>query len=200
MDNSKYRLVTDFGNLLMRLNNEIPSIGFNDEGRAEALFIQTRELIKKHFGEEHGYYKDYLRVRSLKGAYTFQLKALVPVVELIANNAKSDYLEETEKFQQEIMQDSNSAKGSGKIPWKELDKLERKFRPKEPLSVRIKRLFQVRHIIYVDSHRLKVIFLIVLGIGLCSVPFLIEAVPNWLGYVSGIVVAVVGTLFTMNRK
>lgn len=199
MDDKAHKIATDFSNLLMNLNQKIPTIGFNDEGKAEALFIETRELIKKHFGEEHGYFKDYERVRKLKGVYTFQLKALLPVVEIITNRAKEDYLAASEQFQRQILENSAENPPS-RIPWKELDKLERKYRQKEPLVAKLGDSFGKYFWFLSDAHSLKVIFLLMLGIGLCSVPFFINAVPDWLGYVSGIVVAIVGILFTMTKK
>jgi len=201
MGENNHKLVIDFSNLLMQLNQKIPTIGFNDEGKAEAIFIETRELIKKHFGEEHSYYKDYLRLRRLKGSHTYQLKTLLPIVEVIANRAKADYLGENEKFQQRVLADINHAeKNDIRIPWRQLDKLERKYKPKESLITKLKDLFRKYSWFLFDAHKLKVAFLLILGMGLCSVPFFINAVPEWLGYVSGIVVAIIGILFTMNKK
>jgi|GEM_PF-5408039 len=199
MDDKNHRIATDFNNLLMQLNQKIPAIGFNDEGKADAIFIETRELIKKHFGEEHGYYKDFLRVRKLTGAYTYQLQNLLPVVEVIANRAKEDYLATIEEFQQQILED-DSKNASTRIPWKELDKREKKYRTKKPLSPKLKGLFRNSLRFLFDAHNLKVFFLVALGIGLCSIPFFFTVIPNWLGYVSGIIVAIVGTLFTMTKK
>jgi hypothetical protein len=201
MDDSNYRRVTDFSNLLMQLNQKIPTIGFNDEGKADAIFIETRELIKKHFGEEHAYYKDYLRVRKLKGSYTYQLNNLLPVVEVIANRANDDYQRDNENFQQQLLVDIEKAENiDRRIPWKQLDKLERRYELRESWSTKLQDLFQNCYWFLFDAHRLKVIFLLMLGLGLCSVPFFVNTIPDWLGYVSAVVVAIVGTLFTMNKK
>jgi len=193
--------VTDFSNLLMSLNQKVPTIGFNDEGKANALFAETRELIAKHFGEEHPYYNDYLRVRKLRGSYTYQLNSMLPLVEVIANRAKDDYLSEHEDTQRQILADINKIESiDTRIPWAQLDRIERRNRPRGSVIKKCKELLRNCYWFLSDSHRLKVIFLLLLGVGLCSVPFFVNAVPDWLGYVSGVIVAIVGTLFTMNKK
>jgi hypothetical protein len=185
----------------MSLNQKIPTIGFNDEGKANALFIEIRELIRKHFGEEHPFYNDYLRVRKLKGSYTYQLNAILPLVEVIANRAKDDYLGEHKEIQRQILADINKTENTDtRIPWGQLDKIERRNRPKGSVIKKCKDLVRNCYWFLTDPHRLKVIFLLLLGIGLCSVPFFVNAIPDWLGYVTGVVVAIVGTLFTMNKK
>jgi hypothetical protein len=70
----------DFLYLIHKLEAQVPGIGFGDEGKAEALFIEIRELIKKHFGEKSDQMSDYRRIYSLRTSYTYKLAQFVPVV------------------------------------------------------------------------------------------------------------------------
>jgi hypothetical protein len=86
------KIARDFLALKQKLETETPLIGINDEGKADAIFIEIREMIKKHYGDRSDYMQDYRRILRLKGSYTYRLMQFIPVITTIAQVAAKEVL------------------------------------------------------------------------------------------------------------
>jgi hypothetical protein len=95
------KVTAEFLAFKKRLEEEVPTLGFNDEGKAESLITYAEYLITKYYQKDSQFYKAFRRVMNLSGSKSYRLSQLIPVLGAIAEASNTYQFREVPQVKQD---------------------------------------------------------------------------------------------------